>query len=960
MMKRFNVLIPLGFLVCVFGVLPAQATNIIENGGFEGGGYFPWEAPGWWAGGAGTSGVDGAGRFCTTVTTVGSADWGAQLRQQNLTFHQGQTYNVSLKGWSSVPVTMQMSATDESADFVWIFGTDISVDAPLNGAPNELSFSFTAGADSEAGIFRFLLGGGNVPAGETVCFDDVVVDGPVNALTNSTFSDGVLQPPGEFNVWGGSATGAVDTANQRYCADITDSGANEWEINFRERGLSFTSGVTYPFSADFWTTQDINIQISAADESSGFVWIFGSDFPIAATPLDGAPTTVTASFTAGADTDGNGDFRLLFGSDARVPDGTTICFDNLKLLDPQGTAGENEPPPPPVHVNQLGYLPFAAKRATYALPEGAADVETPRMWSLMQGDAVIAMGATTLHSAEVDAASGDIVHTIDFSNVTTEGSDYTLVVTDGDETFTSEPFSISSDLFDQVKYDALAYFYHNRSGTPILADVVGDDLARPAGHESDAMVQTFSCATDPAAEDCTTLDASGGWYDAGDHGKYVVNGGISVWTLLNQYERAKYQGDNLDDFADGTMQLPPEETADGMSDLLDEARWEIEWFFKMQVPQDQPHAGMVYHKMHDEHWTGLATAPHEDTQVRYVHPPSTAATLNFAAVGAQCYRVFKNIDRHFAFECLFRAMRAYYAAKNNPVMLASNVSDGGGTYGDSNVEDEFYWAATELYLATGHPYYAKDMRESPLHLTVPVDQASLMGWPQTNALGIISMATVGDRYFVNKHWVRQARQMIMDAADQYVTLIANEGYAVPLKADQYYWGSNSNVANNLIVLGLANDFSCGDDDKYANAMLEGVDYLFGRNPLGHSYITGYGTRVEQNPHHRFWAHSLNSAYPAPPPGVMAGGPNSGLEDPIAQGLLQGCSPQRCFVDNIEAYSLNEVTINWNAPFAWVMAYLDDLADNGDRHKRECRRHPHKPWPYAWGWDFFNPHFDRKH
>jgi endoglucanase len=478
--------------------------------------------------------------------------------------------------------------------------------------------------------------------------------------------------------------------------------------------------------------------------------------------------------------------------------------------------------------------------------------------------------------------------------------------------YTSEPFAIGSDIYSQVKYDALAYFYHNRSGTPILAEVVGEEWARPAGHLSDAAVETTACLDD--SEGCVTRDVSGGWYDAGDHGKYVVNGGISVWTLLNQYERAKYLGGDLESFADGSMRLPAEETANGVSDLLDEARWEIEWFFRMQVPHGQPYAGMIYHKMHDQNWTGLPTAPHEDTQPRYIHPPSTAATLNFAAVGAQCFRVYNKVDREFALECLARAIRAYRAAANNPVLLASDFSNGGGTYGDHEVSDEFYWAATELYLATGFPGYAKDMRNSPLHLSVPIDDISLMTWQRTNALGVLSMVTVGDKWPLfggNPQWLKQARAAVLAGADKYAASVAREGYALPMSQQRYPWGSNSFVANNLIVLGLAHDFSC--KDEYVDAMVEGIDYIFGRNPMGHSYVTGYGTRAEQYPHHRFWAGILNSSYPLAPAGAMSGGPNSNIEDPIAQALLQGCAPQRCFTDSIEAWSVNEITINWNAP-----------------------------------------------
>ena len=116
------------------------------------------------------------------------------------------------------------------------------------------------------------------------------------------------------------------------------------------------------------------------------------------------------------------------------------------------------------------------------------------------------------------------------------------------------------------------------------------------------------------------------------------------------------------------------------------------------------------------------------------------------------------------------------------------------------------------------------------------------------------------------------------------------------------------------------------DAKYVNAVAEGMNYILGRNPLDKSYVTGYGERPLENPHHRFWAHQANAKFPSPPAGVVSGGPNSGLQDPYVQAAgLAGCAPQKCFVDNIEAWSANEMAINWNAPLAWVAAFLDEKA-----------------------------------
>ena len=121
---------------------------------------------------------------------------------------------------------------------------------------------------------------------------------------------------------------------------------------------------------------------------------------------------------------------------------------------------------------------------------------------------------------------------------------------------------------------------------PILAaHVARPDLARAAGHPH----ETATCFSGADAAGVVwpgcdyTLDVTGGWYDAGDHGKYVVNGGISVWMLLNAYERAMARkGPGADAFADGKVSIP--EAGNGVNDLLDEARYEIEFLLKMQIP----------------------------------------------------------------------------------------------------------------------------------------------------------------------------------------------------------------------------------------------------------------------------------------------------------------------------------------------------------------------------------------
>lgn len=156
------------------------------------------------------------------------------------------------------------------------------------------------------------------------------------------------------------------------------------------------------------------------------------------------------------------------------------------------------------------------------------------------------------------------------------------------------------------------------------------------------------------------------------------------------------------------------------------------------------------------------------------------------------------------------------------------------------------------------------------------------------------------------------RASVVSAADGYLTTLSTQGYPAPIPASAYVWGSNSQVANNGLVLGVAYDLT--RRPRYRDGAVETMDYLLGRNTLGTSYVTGYGTRYSHNQHHRFWAHEYDASLPNPPAGSLAGGPNSALQDPVAEERLPGCRPAACYVDDIGSYSTNEVAINWNAPW----------------------------------------------
>ena len=601
----------------------------------------------------------------------------------------------------------------------------------------------------------------------------------------------------------------------------------------------------------------------------------------------------------------------------------------------------DEPAPSAIRLDQLGFEADGPKRAVVV-----SQARTPLAWTVTD-----AKGAVVAHGQAKpwgeDASSGQRLQGVDLSALHTPGRGYVLHV--GGQA--SRPFSLSDHPFRQLKLDALHYFYETRSGIAIARRFVSDPArARPAGHLPD-IAACFSGrdAQGQVWPGCTTkLDATGGWYDAGDQGKYVVNGGVAVWTLLNAYERTHggVGGPPDRSFDDGRLAIP--EAGNGVSDLLDEARWELRFMLAMQAPQgarlrlpgadttggghpdftEIDGSGLVHHKLADAEWTPLPTPPQSDREPRLVYPVSTAATLNLAAVAAQAARIWRTIDPAFSSRCLQAAERAFAAARRHPDILAVGGVEGSGGYGDRTLGDEAYWAAAELFVTTGQATYLEVLRASPFFLKAPGAGMSDISWAQTAGMGAVDLATLPNRLPADA--LRRQRAALLAGADAYLTEGRSEGYGLPYAAARGLpWGSNGSVLNHALVLGVAYDLS--GRRRYRDGVVDALDYVLGRNALDRAYVTGYGARSMHNPHHRFWARQFDPKAPTPPPGVLSGGPNSeAMTDPVSRPLKGTCPPQACWRDDARAFTFNEVAINWNAPLFWTAAFLDSTSPDPAR------------------------------
>jgi len=548
-----------------------------------------------------------------------------------------------------------------------------------------------------------------------------------------------------------------------------------------------------------------------------------------------------------------------------------------------------------VRLNQVGFYPKAAKIAIVLTSK-------PSPFTIEEGNKQVFKG-TLQPSAKADL-SGRITFIANFSALQKPGS-YTLKIP---ALSVSYPLKIEDEVQSKAAAASIKAFYYQRASVALPQQFAGK-WARPIGHPDDKVLIHPSAATEkrPAG---TVISSPRGWYDAGDYNKYIVNSGISMGTLLSLYE----------DFPDymKTVQLNIPESTNQVPDVLDETLWNLRWMLTMQDPND----GGVYHKLTNAAFDGMIM-PDKATTPRYVVQKGTAATLDFAAVMAQASRVYKAYDKQLpglSDSCLKAATQAWQWALANPKVAYNQdamntrfkpeVST--GAYGDQRFEDEFIWAAAELYISTLNDTYIKSADVNAVKFNVP-------SWAQVGTLGYYSLLRNRNKLTpAGKALIPQLQSKFIAFADDLMQGWNTSAYQTVIgkTAKDFNWGSNSNAANQGIALLQA--YLLTGKNEYADAALSNLDYLLGRNGTGYCYESGFGRKPIMHPHHR---PSIADGVTKPVPGLLSGGPNPGRQDKIE---LPSLVPNQAFVDNDQAYAVNEIAINWNAPFAYLINAIEAL------------------------------------
>lgn len=545
-------------------------------------------------------------------------------------------------------------------------------------------------------------------------------------------------------------------------------------------------------------------------------------------------------------------------------------------------AEQNGPPAPSpaIRLNQLGYYPDAPKR--FFLADRAATE-----FRVVDAASEETVFSGPLDSLGYDSLAGERLWTGDFSAFAQPGS-YRVHVP---EVGFSYAFRISDSLYAAVLRASIHSNYYQRASTEI-PEVYGGRWHRAAGHPDTA------CLYHPSSGRTTgTRAAPGGWYDAGDFGKYVVNAAFP----LGQYYSLQETYPDL--FTDGSLRIP--ESGNGRSDYLDELRYEQDWILTMQDTD-----GGLFHKLTTLNFSGMIL-PEEGTEPRYIIGKGTAATLDFAAASAQAARVFSELDPAYAERCRAAAERAWDYAVDHPDQVFRNPPDvRTGEYGDQDFNDEWFWAAAELYATTGRPEYLAFARAYPPEFRMRAGG----GWNSyMSNLGLFTLLERAPR--LPAAYRDSLAGQLLALADDLLGRIERFPYRQPI--DRFVWGSNSDVLNAAMI--LAHAYRLRPERRYRDGVLEATDYIFGKNATGYSFVTGYGARTPQNIHHR---QSAADGIAEPIPGFLSGGPNAGKNDAEDVDYPPDAAPMQCWVDVAPSYASNEICLNWNAPLTYILGFLE--------------------------------------
>ncbi|WP_085316563.1 glycoside hydrolase family 9 protein [Derxia lacustris] len=591
-----------------------------------------------------------------------------------------------------------------------------------------------------------------------------------------------------------------------------------------------------------------------------------------------------------------------------------------------------------IRVDQFGYLPDMRKVAIVADPQAgfdAAEAFAPgtganqyqlRRWA---DDSVVLSGTLAVwNGGATHAQSGDRGWHFDFSAVTAPGSYY---VWDVANRVGSGRFEIGTAVYDEVLRQAVRMFFYQRLGFAKLApyaDARWTDGAAFVDAYQDAQATSRTAKGNLA----TARDLRGGWMDAGDANKYVTFAQDTVIQLIDAWRA------NPAVFGDD-YNLP--ESGNGLPDLLDEIKWELDFLKRMQ---DATGSNGLLLKVGVDTYDGEVTPPSADKRRRYYVAECTSATLAGSAMFASAGVALGGIASQAAYaaDLVSRAEKAWTRAKSATASWTryqTACDNGDIKSGDADVDaqgqlESAVLAAIALYEATGKAEY-KSFVEARYTTVRPYS----LGWwgpywaPMQTALlryAGLAGASAGVAGNIRNQKAAQNGVLSIDAL-----AAGSDLYRAHVPTSDFSWGHNRTRANagNLNLDFVAFNLNAGSAAQYSEVAQQHLHWLHGANPLGLVYLShmaDYGAEKSIDELYHAWFSdgsvwdNATSSPKGPPPGYLVGGPNPGYGGSVAN--IANQPPQKAYKDwntgwPDNSWELSEPAIYYQAAYVALLGRI---------------------------------------
>ena len=627
--------------------------------------------------------------------------------------------------------------------------------------------------------------------------------------------------------------------------EVINSGSTIDAASYYRVGIPLETGCTYTITFNASSTIDRNIRLVLINEDTG-VTFTSQDYT-----LTSNENMYSLIYKYDGDKIWNAKIAFLIGKTDALDNSIehTINLSNIRVVSDYAATA--------IQINTVGYLTDSEKRCTFIYDAGDFfDVVNADTGSVVYTGAIV--------KKNFYEASGEYNSYGDFSSLSEPGNYYIR----SQIGVISNTFPVVTS-YTGLRKDLLNILTIQRCGS----NLDDSNFSHPECHTTEALVYGTE----------ERRDVTGGWHDAGDYGRYVKTGTKAVSDLLLAY---LYHLDNT---------------------LLSEARYEIDWLFKMQDKN-----GGVFNTVMTPNMSEVVS-PEEDKQDLYLLFIETSSTADFAGTMALASIAYQNTDAEYAKKCLDAALNAnnYLDHQQEEEEHDNPEGTNGGNYRDESDLDGRFYTKMALYVATNDANYLSQAKQ-----IYEQDHLACTGvtWKNNGGLGRYLFLTHEQSKTDDPTFYDEMLNSLVTDANAILDTTNGNGYNISIY--EFPWGSNSDLINNGIVLSMAYDLT--GNTEYEQKAYEQISYIFGKNPLGMSFVTGYGLNYPQNIHSRI-AEAKNISLP----GALVGGPDSYREDIISSTIDASVPDAKVYKDDYECYSTNEITIYWNSALIHLLSRLDN-------------------------------------